>query len=389
MQNDSHLKRFSRIVTSPPLTALRQNSTAELKKYLIRKHRGKLKHPRRICHHWERYPELRQASLQIPPDVESYNATLTWPSPISMSIGTSPIIAFKQWLENTTKLGTVIKYVADVRGFYDYLQRTGCRISVDVVDSNLILEWLRDMKERGNIDRTRKCRLQGVSRFFHYLFAIAKVIQRNPCTKDEGIELKVPRKEMPNPLPLEMALAFLEFIPPSGYMAWITRITIATQICTGCRIGEVLSAKANCLVVESPLKSYLKISDPKNREDRICFLPKDLTRVLVQHREKIKYLESPWLFPSPYKGGLKHINTATVQSEFRKLWLLFSPDVYHRTHDCRAYFVTTLLNAGVRDQVVMRLVGQKSHDALRPYHKIATEDLRRAQEQHHPLYGRT
>jgi integrase/recombinase XerD len=138
---------------------------------------------------------------------------------------------------------------------------------------------------------------------------------------------------------------------------------------TGLRINEVLS------LLVSDIDSYrmtIRVEQGKGRKDRYVPLPRKLLKTLRDYYRQ----ERPrhFLFPSPCKPG-QPLNATTVGHVFnyaRHRARIEKPATYH---SLRHSYATRQVEAGVRPDVLQRLLGHRSLATTARYLHVAGDHL--------------
>jgi integrase len=121
----------------------------------------------------------------------------------------------------------------------------------------------------------------------------------------------------------------------------------------------------------------------KNDEGRIVYLTPDLKRLLAGQLERVEALQKrlgrivPYLFL--YLTGTKRAGTR--RRDYRKVWdaACKAAGIAGRyRHDFRRTAVRNMVNAGVPEQVAMKISGHKTRAVFDRYHIVSPTDLQEA-----------
>ena len=253
-----------------------------------------------------------------------------------------------------SSLATQYNYLVKARLFLKWLQDRG--IEPKDIDALVLKDYLLEV--RGSRIRTPES-------MHSLLKPLRRLLQQ--LGKDELLRLlRYPRRpERVYDVPSEDEVRELIMIAPQPYKAVITLLYEA-----GLRISEALSLKGRN-IIEAP-EGYFKIivEDSKNGVPRTTYVIKyasTLRDYLILRNPK----PNDWVFPS--KDPRKPIPPRNIQAFFRRVSKKWGRRIH--PHLLRHAAGTNMALQGFSEQIIMKILGHKTHKMVRRYVNIAAKDL--------------
>jgi len=285
------------------------------------------------------------------------------------------ILAFMRWCDAKYRPPTIRSYWAAIERFFLWLQdHYPDHHQLDMVDRSIALAYATELTRRVTMEQYtqgyRTDLYRGIRSFFD--FAVAERLDtapaRNPFqTKD------VPR----DPAPLPRYLTDQEVQAVLAYCAQdatlLERTIIITLLHTGMRAGELAVLKASDIVqVHGRWKVH--IHEGKGLKDRIIPLTEPCRAALQAWQEQGWKRTSDHLFTRygrPWRTSTRVCDI--VRALGRKLNIVgLTP------HRFRHTFAVTLLNYGMRESAIQKLMGHTTLDMTLEYARILDQTVERA-----------
>lgn len=143
------------------------------------------------------------------------------------------------------------------------------------------------------------------------------------------------------------------------------RALILLLLRTGMRIGELLNVKVADIIL--PERKILLYLGKKNYQGRVVYFGEDAEVALhewLRIRKQKKYL-----FYSPTRENLSYVAAWMMMKKILERAGLFGKE--YSLHSLRHTFATDMLNAGLRVEVLQRLLGHQSLDITMRYARMS------------------
>lgn len=144
------------------------------------------------------------------------------------------------------------------------------------------------------------------------------------------------------------------------------RALILLLLRTGMRIGELLNVKMSDIIL--PEQKILIYLGEKNYQGRVVYFSDDAERALKQWLRTRKK-EKNFLFYSPRRSKLCYVSAWNIMRKYLKATGLAHKG--YSLHCLRHTFATDMLNAGLRLEVLQKLLGHKSVEVTRRYARLS------------------
>ena len=262
---------------------------------------------------------------------------------------------YDKYRRNLT-ISTIGQTGQTLSGFLAFLQETGIT-GLETISRKDIANYIDHEQERGLKINSVRNHLQTVYAFLHYLVD-NEVLPLEIIYK--RIRVKLP-EVLPRAIPTEDLKEILAVITPVR-----NRALILLLLHTGMRIGELLQLKMTDIIL-SECKILLFIGE-KNLHGRVVYYNQEAEEALEKWLG-IRDRSSDYLFYG-YRGR---------QLSYVAAWMIMKKATQqagleqkgYSLHSLRHTFATNLLNAGLRLEVLQKLLGQLTIDITLRYAKIA------------------
>jgi len=262
--------------------------------------------------------------------------------------------------ENKAK-GTIDYYRKRLKGFTDYLETQEVKY-ISQINSNLIRDFLLLLGERGHNEGGVHGFYRPIKVFLKWYWDEEEIEGRNPIDK-----VKAPRvpQESIQGISREEFNSLLEECK-SGFYGERNKAILLTLYDTGIRASECCDIRLENLNL---VDNSILIEQGKGRKPRYVFFGKATKKQL---RKYLKFRETGnYLFTS--KAG-ERIDYETLRAIVRRLALKAGIEGIG-LHDFRRAFCLNLLQAGVPEITIARLMGHTTTQLIGRYARQTTTDL--------------
>ena len=132
------------------------------------------------------------------------------------------------------------------------------------------------------------------------------------------------------------------------------------------RIGELLNVKVTDIIL--PEKKILLYIGEKNFEGRVVYFSNDAEVALIEWLQ-LRNQQKEYLFYSPARENISYVSAWKVMRNLLTKANLRGKG--YTLHSLRHTFATTMLNAGLRLEVLQQLLGHKLIDMTLRYAKLS------------------
>jgi integrase/recombinase XerD len=253
-----------------------------------------------------------------------------------------------QAVDTITQAGGVILF------FLTFLNEIGTNIFE--ITRKDITSFVQNEQDRGLKVSSVKCYLRTVYAFINFL--VEQEILPDKILHKK-ILIKLPEL-LPRAIPsedIETLLAAINKVRDRALILLLLR--------TGMRIGELLNVKVADIIL--PERKILLYLGEKNYQGRVVYFGEDAEVALhewLRIRKQKKYL-----FYSPTRENLSYVAAWMVMKK-----ILERAGLSHKgysLHSLRHTFATDMLNAGLRVEVLQRLLGHQSLDITMRYARMS------------------
>lgn len=283
--------------------------------------------------------------------------------------------------ERDAAANTLLAYERDLA---DFFMRSGTNSMTAMPED--IRTYLEDLKQSGFAARTASRRLSTLRQYFLFLFGEG-LRGDNPA-----IHLASPRipRSLPDVLREDDVDALLDTAksratrdPGTENLRLLA--LVETLYATGLRVSELIALKRHAIKAEQPVLTIRG----KGGHERLVPLGTRAKEALHQYltvlaREKPRFANSPWLFPSHGKAG--HLTRMRIQQLLKDLAHEAKIDPARLSaHKLRHAFATHLLARGADLRAVQKMLGHADISTTQIYTHVLEERLRQLVQQKHPL----
>lgn len=264
---------------------------------------------------------------------------------------------------------TVRSRYYETRRFVAWL---GGDTGLDKVTSETIYRYLEYLHNRRLEAQTINCYLDGIHRFYEYLYHEERVHIENPV---KPAYRQILPKQLPKFLRDEEVEILLNYIRNKR-----DRAMVMLMLRSGLRLEEV--ANLNLRSIDFRRRSILVLNG-KFRKDRIVYFSDDTNEALQEYLHTRRPTKTQKLFvvqKGPFKG--KAISTRGIQKRIK--FYAKKTGITVSCHRLRHTMATQLLNAGAMLATVQELMGHECIVSTQRYAKVsnpkAREDYFKAME---------
>lgn len=239
--------------------------------------------------------------------------------------------------------------------FLSFLNKNGANILT--LSPQNINDWIEYDQDRG-------LKVNSIIGRLRVIYAFIKFMVERDLLPLELLQKKV-RIQQPDVLP--------RAIPPEDIESLLASISkvrdralILLLLRTGMRIGELLNVRVSDIIL--PEKKILLYLGEKNFQGRVVYFSEDAETALVEWLQERKE-QKRYLFYSPARENISYVAVWTVMRK-----LLGKADLLNKgysLHSLRHTFATTMLNAGLRLEVLQQLLGHQLIDMTLRYAKLS------------------
>ena len=239
--------------------------------------------------------------------------------------------------------------------FYKFLEKTGANILT--LSNGNIVDYIEYDQDRGMKINTIIGRLRVIYAFVRFM------VERDILPMEllqKKIHIKQP-EVLPKGIPSEDIEALLTAISKVR-----DRALILLLLRTGMRIGELLNVKVADIILSE--KKILLYVGEKNFEGRVVYFSEDAEAALAAWLQ-IRNEQKEYLFYSPARENISYVSAWMIMRN-----LLTKAELRgkgYSLHSLRHTFATTMLNAGLRLEVLQQLLGHKLIDMTLRYAKLS------------------
>lgn len=275
---------------------------------------------------------------------------------------------------------TIEGYEGDLKEFIAYLATLDIELNWQVLDKDIIRQWIVDKMDRGYSPQTVSRNLSTLKSFYRFL------LRRELVDKDPVYAIQGPKRS--KPLPQYVREADMDRLIDGPYFedsvqGRMDRLLLMTFYVTGMRLSELIGLDWQCVDMS---QSQLRVTGKRNKQRIIPFGP-ELKRELEQYRQAllqagVEITQQTPVFCS-YATG-KRVSKEMVQRTVKR-YLSEVTQVQRRSpHVLRHTFATTMLNNHADLQSVKELLGHESISTTEIYTHTTFEELKAMYNQAHP-----
>lgn len=239
--------------------------------------------------------------------------------------------------------------------FLSFLNEMGA--TVLTLSTQNITDWIEYDQDRG-------LKVNSIIGRLRVVYAFVRFMVERDLLPMELLQKKIRIQQpevLPKAIPSEDVEALLAAISKVR-----DRALIVLLLRTGMRIGELLNVKVSDIILSE--KKILLYIGEKNFQGRVVYFSEDAEEALVEWLE-VRNKHKEYLFYSPARENISHTAIWTVMRNLlAKAGLL---NKGYSLHNLRHTFATTMLNAGLRLEVLQQLLGHQSIEMTLRYAKLS------------------
>lgn len=286
---------------------------------------------------------------------------------------------YLQYERNRSVL-TVKSYGEDVKAFESYFKNLDDHLSWELVDSDIIRDWMESMMDKGNTAASINRRLSAVRSL--YRFALSRgFVEHDPSRCIVG-----PKKESTLPYFLreeEMDRLLDSNMWGDGYDDICLRTMIMVFYETGVRLSELTGLNNRSVDLES---CELKVTGKRNKQRIIPFGEelRNALNIYIYRRdvEVADLTDVDEAFFLTSKG--RRFSDASVRLKVRNALSAVCTLKKRSPHILRHSFATAMLNHDAGLESVRKLLGHESLSTTEIYTHTTFEQLKRIYSNAHP-----
>jgi integrase/recombinase XerD len=262
--------------------------------------------------------------------------------------------------ESVTK-GTVVFYRKKLKGFTDYLETQEIRY-ISQITANNIRDYLLLLEERGHNPGGIHGYFRSIKVFLKWYWNEEERERTNPISKVKAPKVPVEPIEGVSRQQFESLLSECK----GGFFGERDKAILYTLYDTGVRANECCNIKLENL---NMIDNSILIEQGKGDKPRFVFFGRSTKKQLRKYL-KLRGLEHTYLFTS--KSG-ERIDYETLRAVVRRLSLKAGVEV--SPHDFRRAFCLNLLQSGVPEITIARLMGHTTTVLIGRYAKQTKVDI--------------
>lgn len=286
---------------------------------------------------------------------------------------------FYNYLKYEKKLeeNSIYAYYSDLKEFFSFLDNSK---EIDEIDHNDILDFVINLHEKNNNNRSIARKISGLKNYFVFLLKM-KYIENNPISDCERPNYE---KKLPEFLTLqevEQLVKIENFDRPDEVR---DSCIIEFLYSCGLRASELSNLKISDLSFEMNVLNVVGKGD-KQRLVPVGNIAMELLNIYLKNsRVRIakRYNSTDYIFISKLGKKLSRVSIWEIVKK-RALKRGITKNIY--PHTLRHSFATHLLSNGADIRVVQELLGHSSISTTEIYTHVTSELLKKEHEKFHPL----
>lgn len=239
--------------------------------------------------------------------------------------------------------------------FLTFLDKTG---------TNILKLTRQDINAYVEYDQDRGLKINSIIGRLRVVYAFVRFLVERDILPIGLLQRKI-RIQQPEMLPRAIPSEDIETL-----LAVISKVRdralILLLLRTGMRIGELLSVKVSDIIL--PERKILLYLGEKNFQGRVVYFSEDAESALIEWLQTRKE-QKEYLFYSPTREHISHVAAWNVMRKLLEKAGLLNKG--YSLHSLRHTFATTMLNAGLRLEVLQQLLGHQLIDMTLRYARIS------------------
>lgn len=286
-------------------------------------------------------------------------------------------------LERSLSDNTIDSYESDLNQFYNYLKKVYYIEDVKLIDKQMILKHLENLKRKRISDSSIARKLSSIKTFFKFLL-LEKLIDEDPS---KNIDTPKKSKKLPQVLSHKDVDMLLDSLNEDNEYEIRNKAMIELLYASGLRVSELLNLKLNDIHLTMNLVQFIG----KGNKERIVPIGDEavssIRKYLIDARNILNknHLAKDYVF-------LNNLGTAMSRQGFYKVLKLqalkagISSDI--SPHKLRHSFATHLLENGVDLRFVQELLGHENISTTQIYTHVNKKRLKEVYLKAHPRSNR-
>lgn len=286
-------------------------------------------------------------------------------------------------LERSLSDNTIDSYESDLNQFYNYLKKVYYIEDVKLIDKQMILKHLENLKRKRISDSSIARKLSSIKTFFKFLL-LEKLIDEDPS---KNIDTPKKSKKLPQVLSHKDVDMLLDSLNEDNEYEIRNKAMIELLYASGLRVSELLNLKLNDIHLTMNLVQFIG----KGNKERIVPIGEEavssIRKYLIDARNILNknHLAKDYVF-------LNNLGTAMSRQGFYKVLKLqalkagISSDI--SPHKLRHSFATHLLENGVDLRFVQELLGHENISTTQIYTHVNKKRLKEVYLKAHPRSNR-
>lgn len=224
----------------------------------------------------------------------------------------------------------------------------------------------RDINAYAEHDQDRGLAINSIIGHLRVVYAFVRYLVGRDILPVELLQRKI-RIQQPEVLPKAIPSEDIEDLLAATSKKR-DRALILLLLRTGMRIGELLSVKVSDIIL--PERKILLYVGEKNFHGRVVYFSEDAENALLEWL-RVRNSQKEYLFYSPTRDNISYVAAWNVMRKLLKKADLLNKG--YSLHSLRHTFATTMLNAGLRLEVLQQLLGHKEIDMTLRYARISNK----------------
>lgn len=279
-------------------------------------------------------------------------------------------------LELALSENSIKAYLHDIKLFMDFKTLNQPDMSLDLIDQNLITQFLKELTELGFTAASQARILSGIRSFYRFLEE-EDLIHSNPTRL---IEMPQTGRKLPDVLSYDEITKMMNIADLSNVNGHRNKCMIELLYACGLRVSELISMRFT-QVYEND--GFVRVIG-KGKKERLIPVGKTTLKNLKTYLAEVRGTynsKSDFLFVNRFGGQLSRQSVHKLVKEFAETAGIrknISP------HTFRHSFATHLLEGGADLRAVQQMLGHSSISTTEIYTHIDREYLRETILSYHP-----
>lgn len=272
---------------------------------------------------------------------------------------------------------TIDGYEIDLRGFEAYIDSLDKGLTLQMVDADVVRDWMLSMMESGMKATSVNRKLSTLRTFYRFL------LRKGEVTVSPMQAVVGPKKKKPLPTFFreeEMDRLLDDTAFPEGWEGVRDRLMLQMLYETGMRRAELVSMNVNDVDFS---RGQIKVTGKRNKQRLIPF--GDELKEKLQSYVELRDQEMPHVDDALFvrKNGTR-VDGSWVYNRVKSYLSRVSTQQKRSPHVLRHTFATAMLNNQAELEAVKELLGHESVSTTQIYTHTTFEELKNAYSSAHP-----